>query len=461
MHSNKHQQHNIISLEDDAKVPDGYGLARFIEEINILELEGYYFCPNKTEAGQRKAGAIDLSAMTERPLTIVLSGYGQPTERAYKVLQAVFFKLTQQRYSTDGWVVMSFSELLALLGNSKGGRQIDEIYRAIKQLKNTEVNTSIIYKEKRGDTWEKKWRAMSFNIIDKLAFEGGERGRFSRIALKVDDLVLRNFQNRHVSYFNWERLQGLDMVGMMLYKRFFRHWANIYQPGKAHDKLLAQDKLVFDKDYSPICTTWLGLKPFTQESRIRDQLRSMNDLRARRLLRDWQLTRGKEGQWKVLAYPGAGFFADYESMYVRKQPTAAPAADTLEPLVYLHDFHKALGHEQDAFAPKEVAYARDLLARYGEAGVHDFMQFGLGEARKTNFDMQWFGALSLYESKWQATYQKKAKAQERQAAIASCPACNEVGMLEFEDGMVGQCPHQLQRIALIHRHKPIRGYLQG
>ena len=33
----------VISVEEDAKVPDTYGLERFMEEVNILELEGYYF----------------------------------------------------------------------------------------------------------------------------------------------------------------------------------------------------------------------------------------------------------------------------------------------------------------------------------------------------------------------------------------------------------------------------------
>jgi hypothetical protein len=250
-------------------------------------------------------------------------------------------------------------------------------------------------------------------------------------------------------------MQGLDMVGMMLYKRFFRHWANIYHPK------MAQDKLIFDKDYVPICATWLNLKPFAQESRIREQLRSMNDLVERRLLRDWQLTRGKEGQFKVVAFPGTGFFKDYENMYTRKQAVSTPQGDAREPLVYLHDFHMALGHDQDAFAPKEVAYARELLERYGNAAVRELMHFGLSEARKTNFDMQWFGALSLYEGKWQAAHQKKRRAQERQAAIVACPYCDERGLLETEEGTALYCPHDREKIACFHAQKAIRGYVQG
>jgi hypothetical protein len=218
------------------------------------------------------------------------------------------------------------------------------------------------------------------------------------------------------------------------------------------------DELIFDKNYVPICTTWLNLKPFTQKSRIEEQLRSLDDLVERRLLRAWKIIKGKEGQWKVIAYPGTGFFADYENMYRRKGPTREPQQVEPEPLMFLRDFHKQLGREQEEFAPKEVSYVRSLLSRYGQDGLREFMSFGLAEANKTKFDMQWFGALSLYEGKWQATHQKKRKIQERQAATAACCACNDVGMLEFEDGTVGHCPHEVQKLSRIHTQKPIRGF---
>src|ERR687883_429983 len=86
MSNGKQQNNKIISLEDDAKVPDTFGLERFMQEVNILELEGYYFCPNKNQAG-------DLSRRTISP-----------------------------------------SELAGLMGLSVGGRQTKDAYRVLKQL---------------------------------------------------------------------------------------------------------------------------------------------------------------------------------------------------------------------------------------------------------------------------------------------------------------------------------------
>src|SRR4051794_20044955 len=98
MPNNKQQSSNFISLADDAKAPDTFGLERFMQEVNILELEGYYFCPNKNQAGDLSRRTISPGEIADRPVTIVFSDYGRPGELAYKVLQAAFFKLSEERF---------------------------------------------------------------------------------------------------------------------------------------------------------------------------------------------------------------------------------------------------------------------------------------------------------------------------------------------------------------------------
>src|ERR687884_346545 len=99
MQNNKHQQHNIISLEDDAKVPDTFGLERYVEEVNILELEGVYFSPNhKANLGKGPS----FKELSSQPVSLVLSQYGKPGELAYKVLDAIFLKITQQGPEPSG-----------------------------------------------------------------------------------------------------------------------------------------------------------------------------------------------------------------------------------------------------------------------------------------------------------------------------------------------------------------------
>ena len=402
MPTNKQPQHDIISLEDDAKVPDTFGLERFMEEVNILELEGYYFSPNRKQGAKRAAKPLSLGQIADHPVTISLSEHGQPGEGAYKLLQASFFKLSQQGPDTDGVVLFSRRELSRLLDTSFGGRQSSNFYKFIKQLHRTEVNCAIRFKEKTDKGWQKKWRVVSFSFVSRVAFEGSVRGRFAQCALKFDEMIARNFRNKHISYFNWERLRGLEMVSMMLYKRFFRHMANIYH--ESMDK----NELKFEKDYEQVCTGWLGLKPLEQRSRIEKQLgRYLESLKRVRLLRECRIEPKADGSgFKIVGYAGSGFFADYENIYLRRAPATLPGKD-ISPLMILHDFHKALGHEQEEFAAKEVTYARELLARYGADGVRDFIEFSLSEARKTEFhNMRWFGVLSIYEGSWKARRQK-------------------------------------------------------
>ena len=71
------KREEIISIEEDEVLPDSYGLERFMEEVNILELEGFYFCPNR-KAASKKSGVKSLGELADRPVTIDLSGYGQP-----------------------------------------------------------------------------------------------------------------------------------------------------------------------------------------------------------------------------------------------------------------------------------------------------------------------------------------------------------------------------------------------
>jgi hypothetical protein len=445
-------QREVITVEEDAKVPGTCGLERFMEEVNILELEGYYFSPNRKAVHQKKAPSF--KDIASQPVTLLLSPYGQPRELSYKVLQAIFFCLTKEGPATKGQVLLSRRELAQLVGRSTGGKQHEELFNALMQLRHTGVACTITVKEKQGDTWVKRAVALDFNILKTAVYEGSQRGQFARCLIEVHDVVLQNLRNRHISYFNWERMQGLDMVGMMLFKRFFRHMANIYRDG------MDKSRLVLEKDYEQVCTQWLGLKPRTQLSRIQDQLgKRLEALKACRLLRECRIEERAKGQgFKIVGYAGSGFFSDYENIYRRKLPAPEVPLSGPEPLIYLHEFHKQLGHEQEEFTPKEVAYVRELLARYSDQGVRSLMAFGLAEAQATRFPMQWFGALSVYEAKWQAKEGKKAAAAQIQAAISACPVCNEVGIFEFEDGSVGRCPHELPKIAHIHRQKPIRGF---
>lgn len=113
-----------------------------MEEINILRLEGRVFCFDPREARQRKAQIIATDEHGQEVRIELHPTYGQPSVLAYKVLQAIFLKVTEDGCSltSDGRAVYSdtanFSqrELAVLVGRAWGGKTSREIFDAFQQL---------------------------------------------------------------------------------------------------------------------------------------------------------------------------------------------------------------------------------------------------------------------------------------------------------------------------------------
>src|SRR5213596_1414111 len=77
--------------------------ARLFNEINLLRLEGFYFCLDPKEATRRTNEKYEFLEIIKRPKTeiakrpvIILPNprYGYPSVLAYKVLQAIMQKLS-------------------------------------------------------------------------------------------------------------------------------------------------------------------------------------------------------------------------------------------------------------------------------------------------------------------------------------------------------------------------------
>jgi hypothetical protein len=118
------------SLEESA----ARQLDRLMEEINILRLEGSLFCFDPREAKRRK-GVLTFRELKEHPVKIEPQNYGQPSVLAYRVLQAIFQKMTEEGYPYPSAVSFSQREIARLIGRSAfGGNQSAQIYKAIMQL---------------------------------------------------------------------------------------------------------------------------------------------------------------------------------------------------------------------------------------------------------------------------------------------------------------------------------------
>ncbi|MGH6636031.1 MAG: hypothetical protein ACRED0_07810 [Gammaproteobacteria bacterium] len=105
-------------------------------------------------------------------------------------------------------------------------------------------------------------------------------------------------------------------------------------------------------------------------------------------------------------YPGSGFFQDYERFYSRRFQIELPfifAVDentTQKPqemVLYLHQqLYGTKAVDQLGFSEKETSFAASLLEKHSAAEVKGFIDFGIMEGKKTNFDIKTLGGLKKY-----------------------------------------------------------------
>ena len=421
---------------------------RLMEELNILRLEGRYFCFDPREA-KRRTGSLRFGELVKQPVTIEIHpNYGQPSVLAYKVLQAIFLKMTEEGYPYPESVSFSQRELARLAGRVWSGRTSQQIHEAIMQLRTTLVHCSFYHKE------TKDWVTANFHVLSGALFAG--RGKsINACTVEVDKRIVQSLNKRHIAFFNWYRLNRLDTIGMVLYKRVFFHLSNLNHPQKS------KESLSFEKDYAAICDEWLGgLKPERYKSRIlQNQLgRHLEALKRTLLIRKYEVAKKAGGEgFKIVFYPGKGFFDDYHEYYIKSQQPQLRFGQSValrniqQPLELVAYFHKLLGREHTTFQEKETAYASKLLERYSYSEVRDLIDYAIAAARETNFSMQFLGAVKQYLARWRSDRARQAARKERQAVIDACPHCDDSGHLILKNGRGGftahACPHEVEKIA--------------
>lgn len=438
--------------------PIDQGIDRLAEEINILRLEGSVFCFDRREAKKRK-GPITINEIKKQPVTIQPHpDYGQPSVLAYRVLQAVFLKMTMEGYPYPDTVSFSQRELARLADRTWGGRTSKQLFEAVMQLRATLVHCALYDKEL--DTWQ----VANISIFVRSLFSG-KGNTINACVVQIDPAIAKSLNRRHVAFFNLQRLNTLDVIGMVLYKRLFFHLSNIYRPRKTQ-----KEELVFCKDYEDICREWLGgLKPHRHKSLIlRDQLGPhLEALKRTGLIRRCDIEKKADGSgFKLSFFPARGFFDDHEAYYLeRQQPRfrfkqTTDLLDIQRPIEVVAYFHELMGHSQITFDEKEVAYATQLLKAHSVAEVRDLVAYAVEGARETNFKMQFFGAVSQYRERWQNDRARRAARERAQEAIKACSYCNEQGMMAVKNRTgafaVCLCPHDIGKITALEERQQLR-----
>lgn len=394
----------------------------FIEEINIVRLEGRFFSfdPKRSNTGL----ARQKFQSTERNLEIVVHPhYGRPTILAYRLLQHVFLKITKEGKPFPDIVSFSYREIGRLIGRDIfGGKDLQDIERAIGQLKNTEIIETTVNEAKN------QTRKVRYSVIvtSGIITDGaGDNGKVRAVALQIHPLIMESMRRDHFIILNWATIAELSPLSATLYKRLYLHFSNLYQ--NRHDA----QTLAFEKDYATVCEEWLGgLKPRAFKTKIEQQLQAHFDaLKHSGLIKTAEIIRRSKGEgFKLVFKPGKGFFQDYETFYLGKPARIlqferrADEEQIQQPLTvaryFINQRPGAAAQHDSYFSSAEIEFARELIERFGLDECRPFIDYALACAKETKFDMKTLRATRQYLAGWEANqaHRETSRVKEKERA---------------------------------------------
>jgi hypothetical protein len=380
--------------------------ARLFHEINLLHLEGHYFTfdPKAARAVRDPLKEInerwrDPERNTVEPVSITPNhAYGTPSVFAYKVFQAILKKLSDYGYPVPEKVSFGHREIMRLIGrDAYGGNDSKQLVKVLHQFRHTGINCWLY------DKSTEEAASLSFSLATTFLYTYKKRGQISLFTMYLHPFIIKSINEQYTFCLNFGRMEKLEAISTALYKHLYFHFSNIYSQKKSKD-------FIFRKNYAEICRMWLGgLKVGKYKATIvRDQLgKHLEALKTTGLIKSYTIEKNaaKDG-FNLICRPGAGFFEDYEHFYKRRMQAELPftlAVDenTIQkPQEIVHYFYRKLYGTNEAndlgFSEKETAFAVSLLDKHTEGDLRGFIDYGLAEANKTNFDIKTLGGLKKY-----------------------------------------------------------------
>jgi hypothetical protein len=369
-------------------------------ENTLLRVSGALFCHDPKRAASRTEEIVLNKGVVEKAITVRPDPrLGQPGPLAHKLFIALIKKHSEYGRPVRGEVSFTKRELMRLIGRkSWGGADSEQLTRALNEIHYAFVRTS--FKEGDGRLVEH-----SFNIFPEVYLERAERESdpIERCVVTIAPPIVASLQDDHFTCLNHTLMRELGTIGQALYVRLFFHFANLFD---GHHK----GRLTFQKRYGDICIEWLGgLKVLPYRSMIeREQLGShLRRLVSVGFLASYSISEAANADGFIMRFrPGAAFFADYDHFYRHRGQAEVEVTfhgDTTEiaepiKLAYLF-IEKRSGQPLKAIpyvSSRDVDTAKHILGQVSFSEVAGFLDYALGEARKTDFDVKSLGGLRQY-----------------------------------------------------------------
>ena len=392
-------------------------------ENTLLRVAGALFCHDPKRAGTR-TGTIELNTgVAEKHIVIRPDPeFGQPGQLAHKVFVALIKKHSDYGRPIQKQISFTKREIMRAIGRSEwGGKDSEELSRALHEIHHTFIKTH--FKNPGG-----KFIERSFNIFPEIMIERREFASdpIEACTITLAEPIIASLEDEHFTCLNHSLMQGLGTIGQAFYMRLFFHFANLYD---GHQK----SRLSFFKRYDDICSEWLGglavhkFKSVIERDQLGPHLRQLVDAD---FLTSYAFQPAKTRDGFVITFaPGRTFFEDYDRFYTKRR--RGPVRSTFdadrqkikEPLQVAYLFaEKRSGrpaHSIGFVNSKDVETAKQLLAKIGFEDIPAFLDYALGEARGTRFDVQTLGGLRQYLTGYLAKREHRATARAQDSARAT------------------------------------------
>ena len=395
---------------------------KFYMENTLLRVSGALFCHDAKSASSR-IKKIELSrGERERHITLRPDPeYGQPGPLAHKIFVALIKKHSDYGRPVPEEVSFTRREIGRLIDRQKwGGRDSEQLVRALYEIRRTAITAFVKNSKDR-------FVEHDFNVFSEILIErkNSHTDPIEACTITLAKPIVASLRDEHFTCLNHFLMTRLGTIGQALYMRLFFHFANLYEEQ-------TKKRLAFPKRYDDICTEWLGgLKILTFKSDIiKDQLGPhLINLINVGFLSSYGIDKAKTRPGFVITFrPGPAFFQDYERFYRHRNQGElqwnfqADRQVVAEPLRVAHLF-TAKRTKQDVkqitFATSsDVESARQLLTHipFEEAPV--FLDYALGQAASTRFDVQTLAGLKQYIPGFLASRESRARAKTQAETTA-------------------------------------------
>jgi hypothetical protein len=391
-------------------------------ENTLLRVAGALFCHDAKRAPTHTK-PIELNrGVTEKNIVIRPDPeLGQPGPLAHKIFVALIKKHSGYGRPIRSDVSFTRRELVRLIGRANwGGSASEQLTRALNEIHHAFVKTNFKSKE--------RFVEHSFNIFPEIYLERRERPTdpIEACTVTLARPIVASLEDGHFTCLNHALMQQLGTIGQALMMRLFFHFANLYDG-------YHQTRLSFVKRYDDICVEWLGgLSVLKYPSTIeREQLGPhLRQLVGAKFLASYNVTQARNGEGFVITFrPGSAFFDDYDRFYRRRErgsvhvDVRGDQRVIADPLRVAYLFVERRTGQKNAGIPyvpsKDVETAKHLLTQVSFEEMPAFIDYGLAQAKKTQFDVQSLGGLRQYLAGYLARREQGTANRATQAAHAA------------------------------------------